>query len=219
MSAGGFRQRDFDLLREIGEGAGGGAHGEDADALWTRARALSDSLAHRLLGGGANTEVWGEHDPAQRGPFLWIRLKRTSATAFATHIGIFLSPGLCNLSIDLEKDPLDAGEAGETLDQFIDFFRDDAVALIDPPARPDLQVWTDTGNVAPAKGFAAVDFGGFMDANRDAGHPWPKAGYLMRADEVVGFGDGWVAEYHDRALVLLPVYDAMIRSYARQEQT
>lgn len=211
---GGFRRRDFELLRRIGEEDAAAASAQ-VDELWARTRTLIDALGHELLGGDAYATLWAEHDAAERGPFLWARMKRAAHKRFATHIGVFLSPGFCNLSIDLEKDPVDAGESAETLRQVFDFFRDDAVGLLDPPARPDLRVWTDTSNVVPAAEFAGVHFEAFMEANRDTGHPWPNVGYLPSADEVIGFGDRWVAECHARTVVLVPIYDAMIRSFGR----
>jgi len=212
--SGGFDRQDFDLLQRIGEDDSGTSAGEQADKLWSRTRTLVAALARQTFGDDAVVALWAEHDVAERGPFLWARMKRPAHADFATHIGVFLSPGFCNLSIDLEKDPLDAGESAETLDQVIEFFRDGAGDLIDPPARPDLRIWTDTENVIPAAGFADVDFDAFMQANRDRGHPWPNAGYLLSADEVIGFGDHWVAECQARAVVLVPIYDAMIDSVA-----
>lgn len=212
---GGFGREDFDLLQRIGEDD---PLSDDArrgvDLLWIKARRLADALAARLFGPeGFHATVWPDGEDGERGPFLWIRCKRAGNEGYATHIGVFLSPGFCNLALDLEKDPIEAGEAAEAVDQVLDFYRNEGAGLIDPPARPDLHVWTDAENVVPATGFAGVDFDAFMEDNRDAGHPWPKAGYLLSTDDVAGFGDDWVAECHARAVVLLPIYDAMIRSF------
>lgn len=211
---GGFHRQDFNLLRRLGEDDANGETTEDVDELWARTRTLIDALGRQLFGDDAQVELWAAHDPSERGPFLWARMKRAAHAPYATHVGVFLSPAFCNLSIDLEKDPLDAGESAETLDEVVDFFRHDAAGLIDPAPHPDLRVWTDTRNVVPATGFADVDFTAFMEANRDSGHPWPKAGYLLSADEVIDFGDRWVAECYARAVVLVPVYDAMIDSFS-----
>jgi hypothetical protein len=73
-------------------------------------------------------------------------------------------------------------------------------------------VWTDTENVVTPSEFREQDFDAFMERNRDSGHPWPKVGYLLDADAVVGFDDAWLREMHARAAVLVPVYEAMVRS-------
>lgn len=212
----GFSAEDFALLQRIGAGAAGGEElAVGADALWDKAGRLIARLGTGLFGGGGfSAALWPDGGDGERGPFLWGRIKRSGAERFATHIGVFLSSGLCNLAIDLEKDPLDAGESAESLAQILDFYRAEALGLMDPPARPDLCVWTDTRNVVPAGELAGVDFDDFMAANRDAGHPWPKVGYLLNAENVVDFGDDWLAEFHPRAVPLVPIYDAMLRSFA-----
>ena len=53
-----------------------------------------------------------------------------------------------------------------------------------------------------------------MGDNHDPGHPWPKAGYLLSVADVEGFADRWVEEYRERGAALVPIYDAMIRSFA-----
>jgi len=210
----GFTAADFDLLQRLGDDVGDGDAAANADALWHKTRRLIAQLGAGLFGDGLySAALWPDDDGGERGPFLWARLKRAGSERFATHIGVFLSPGLCNLAIDLEKDPLDAGESAESLAQVLDFYRAEALGLIDPPARPDLRVWTDTRNVIPAGDLGAVHFADFMAANSDAGHPWPKVGYLLSAENVVDFGDDWLAEYHPRAVPLVPIYDAMLRSF------
>jgi hypothetical protein len=211
----GFGSADFELLQRIGDGdEPDAATSEAAEALWTKAERLAGRLGAGLFDErGFHASVWPDRGDGERGPFLWARLKRAGNEAYATHIGVFLSPGFCNLSLDLEKDPLDAGQAGETLEQVLAFYRDGAAALLDPPVRPDLRVWTDTNNVVTPADFAGVDFDAFLAANRDAGHPWPKAGYLLNADLISGFGNDWLRRSHARADALVPIYDAMIRSF------
>ena len=88
-------------------------------------------------------------------------------------------------------------------------------SMFGPTTGGDLQVWTDTQNIVAATDFETVDFAAFMNANRDVAHPWPKVGYIFSADDVEGFGNRWVEEYRARAALLVVVYDAMIRSFAR----
>ena len=212
-SGGGFGAVVFELLNQLATGT---AANEAVDELWARARRLLGELGAGLFGeGDFSADLWpeGEGDDGDRGPFLWGRLKKAGNERFATHIGVFVAPGLCNLSIDLEKDLLDAGQAAESRKQFIGFCRTELPSMLRHSAPPDLQVWTDTRNVVEAAEFGAGDFAAFMDANRDAGHPWPKVGYILSADDVAGFGNAWVAEYRARAIPLVPIYEAMIRSF------
>ena len=210
----GFKSDDFELL---GEFEAGTVVDKLVDRLWTKAARLIGELAADLLGDGHyHADLWpeGDGDDGDRGPFLWARVKRAGNENYATHIGVFLAPALCNLSIDLEKDLLDAGQSGEVLEQVIEFFRSDLPAMLGSATRKDLQVWTDSQNVVAADNFEMIDFTAFMNANQDTGHPWPKVGYILSADEVKGFGDHWVGECRDRARFLVRVYDAMIRSFA-----
>lgn len=210
-----FTAADFSLLQRLGDDTAGGEDlAANTDALWDKTGRLIAELGVELFGaGGYSAALWPDGGDGERGPFLWARIKRSGGERFATHIGVFLSPDFCNLSIDLEKDLLDAGHSGETLAQVLDFYREDALGLINPPARPDLSVWTDTRNVVRAGEFGATHFfDDFMAANSDTGHPWPKVGYLLEATEVIAFGDDWFAEYAGRAVVLVPIYDAMLRS-------
>jgi hypothetical protein len=213
----GFESNDFDLLRRLGETADpDDALATDIDVLWAKAEYLIGALGTGLFGtGGFSFALWPDDEAGERGPFLWGRLKRAGQDGFATHIGLFLSPDFCNLAIDLEKDLVEAGESDETVAQVLAFYRSEAASLIDPPAHPEMRVWTDTRNVVPAAGYADIDFEAFMADNRDAGHPWPKVGYLLSADDVVRFGDGFVGECKARATALVPVYDAMIESFER----
>ena len=218
----GIGHGDFELLRQLEAGP----PTEDAvDELWARSHLLLGDLGNALFARhGHRADLWpeGAGDDGDRGPFLWGRLKRIGNERFATHIGVFVSPGLCNLSIDLEKDLLDAGQAPESLEQVVAFYRTRLAAILAEPGglgasaapmRTDLRVWTDSRNVVEASNFGAIDFAAFMDANQDAGHPWPKLGYIMSADEVVGFGDRWVDEYSVRGERLVVAYDAMIESF------
>lgn len=209
----GFEGAAFELLRELETGEAGD---EAVDKLWARTRRLFGDLGAGLFGEhDHHVDLWpeGAGDDGDRGAFLWGRLKRANNKRFATHIGVFLSPGLCNLSIDLEKDLLDAGQSDESLEQFVGFCGSELPSLFDPATRPDLQVWTDSQNVVAAAQFGTVDFAAFMDANRDADHPWPKIGYISSAEQVQGFGNDWVGEYRARARPLVATYDAMIRSF------
>ncbi|HEX9698776.1 MAG TPA: hypothetical protein VGD06_04875 [Acidobacteriota bacterium] len=214
--AGGFAPGDFELLGRLEsaeEELAGGVQ-ERADELWERAERLIGELGAALFGEGNQVAaLWPDGGDGDRGPFLWARIKRAGNERFATHLGAFLSPGSCNLSIDLEKDPLDAGESAERLEQVLDFYPDGLVSSLRPPLRPDLVVWTDPDNVVAAADFAAVDFDRFMAANADTGHPWPKVGYLLSAADVEELGEGWVEGCRARLAPLVPVYDAMIRSY------
>jgi hypothetical protein len=213
----GFGRREFELLRRLqsGEEQLAGGTQERVDELWERTDRLIGELGAALFGeGNQAAALWPDGDDGDRGPFLWARLKRAGNERFATHLGAFLSPDACNLSIDLEKDPLDAGESAERLEQVIDFYGDGLAAALRPPLRPDLLVWTDPENVVAAGEFATIDFERFMAANADAGHPWPKIGYLLSAGQVEAFGDRWVQECRTRLAPLVPVYDAMIRSFA-----
>jgi hypothetical protein len=212
-----FSVEDFELLRQLESGKEDLSGGLDdrTDRLWAKTEGLIGELGAALFGeGNQAAALWPDGDAGDRGPFLWARLKRAGNAQFATHLGAFLSPDACNLSIDLEKDPLDAGESAERLEQVIDFYGDGLAAALRPPLRSDLVVWTDPGNVFAVGDFATIDFERFMAANADAGHPWPKVGYLLNAAEVQAFGDRWVQECRTRLAPLVPVYDAMIRSFA-----
>jgi hypothetical protein len=176
-----------------------------------------DELGSGLFGAGRfQAAVWPEGgvDAGERGAFLWGRLKGAGAEGFATHIGVFVSAGLCNLSIDLEKDLLDARQSGESLAQVLEFFRSGLAATLGPTTPAALSVWTDTRNVVAARDFDSVDFSAFLNANRDADHPWPKIGYILTAEEVQGFGERWVEEYRSRGAPLIAVYETMIRTFA-----
>jgi hypothetical protein len=213
--AAGFGAEDFELLGQLGSGEGPSRGLRDrTDRLWAKAEGLVDELGARLFGAGNQAAaLWPDGGDGDRGAFLWARIKRSGNERFATHLGAFLSPDSCNLSIDLEKDPLDAGESAERLEQVIDFYRDGLVSALRPPLRPDLVVWTDPDNVVAAADFAAVDFDSFMAANADAAHPWPKVGCLLGTAEVQAFDERWVEECRARLAPLVPVYDAMIRSF------
>lgn len=209
----GFEPDDFELLEKFEAGI---ATEDLVDRLWRKAGRLIGKLGADLFGDGFyHADLWpeGDGDDGDRGPFLWARIKRTGNEKYATHIGVFLSPGLCNLSIDLEKDLLDAKQSGEILEQVIKFFRSDLPSMLGPATRKDLQVWTDSQNVVALDNFGSVDFTAFMNANQDSGHPWPKVGYILSAHDVEGFGDRWGEEYRQRAQYLVEVYDAMIRSF------
>lgn len=210
---GGFGAAAFELLNQLETDT---AASEAVDQLWVRARRLLRELGASLFGeADFSADLWpeGKGDDGNRGQFLWGRLKQAGNEQFATHIGVFLAPGLCNLSIDLEKDLLDAGQAAESLERFIEFCRAELPSMLRDSPNTDLQVWTDTTNVVAAAEFEAGDFSTFMAANRDASHPWPKVGYILSTDDVVRFGDTWVEEYHVRATRLVPIYDAMIRNF------
>ena len=218
MSFSGFTAADFELLGGLtGELNLAGELDDRTDELWAKARRSVGELGSRLFGDGrCHADLWpeGDGDDGDRGPFLWARLKRTGNERFATHIGVFISPDLCNLAIDVEKDLLDTGQSGESLEQVIEFCRSELGSMLGTTTGGDLQVWTDTHNVVAAADFEAVDFAVFMKANRDADHPWPKIGYTLSADDVEGFGNHWVEEYRARAASLVAVYDAMIRRFA-----
>ena len=213
--AGGFGAEDFELLRQLGSGEEPSRRMRNrTDRLWAKAEGLVDELGAALFGEGNHVAaLWPDGGDGDRGPFLWARIKRAGNERFATHLGAFLSPGSCNLSIDLEKDPLDAGESAERLEQVIDFYRGLLGSALRPPLRSDLLVWTDPGNVVAAGEFAAIDFDRFMAGNADAAHPWPKVGYLLSAADMEELGESWVEECRARLAPLVPVYDAMIRSY------
>ena len=219
---GGFGADDFALLEAMA--AAGSERSADlaerVDALWAKADRLVDALGAGLFDiGDYAASIWPDSDADERPPFIWARLKRAGNERYATHIGLFLSPGFCNLAIDLEKDPLDAGDSAETLDQVIEFYRSDFASTLAATERTDMRVWTDTRNVVGSAGFAAINFDRFMVDNRDEGHPWPKAGYLLSVADVEGFADRWVEEYRARGAALVPIYDAMIRSFGTAGRT
>ncbi len=204
----GYDATDFDLLRRA-------EHSDPVatDVLWEKTAAWIDRLGAALFGeGGFHAALWPDEDGDERPPFLWARLKRVGNEPFCTHIGVFLSPGFCNLSLDLEKDLLDAGASAESLAQVLDFYRGEFDAPSIDVGRSDMRIWTDTKNVIAAADRQGTDFDGFMAANRDAGHPWPKVGYLLTPEEVCGFGERWVEAYGERASALIPYYEAFIHS-------
>ena len=210
-----FTAADFALLEEMA--AAGPEHSVDlaerVDALWAKAERLVGELGAGLFGAeNYGAAIWPDSATDERLPFIWGRLKRVGNERYATHIGLFLSPGFCNLSIDLEKDPLDAGESAETLEQVVAFFGSQ-FASISKDLATDARVWTDTRNVVGTAGFAAINFDRFMADNHDADHPWPKVGYMFSAADVAGFAGRWVEEYRGRAAPLLPIYDAMINGF------
>ena len=210
----GFEPDDFELLEKFEAGI---ATDDLVDRLWRKAGRLIGKLGADLFGDGLyHADLWpeGDGDDGDRGPFLWARIKRVGKEQYATHIGVFLSPDLCNLSIDLEKDLLDAKQSGEILEQVIEFFCSDLPSMLDSATHTDLQVWTDSQNVVAVNNFRTVDFTAFMNGNQDAGHPWPKVGYILSAHDVESFGDRWVEEYRQRAQCLVGIYDAMIGSFA-----
>ena len=210
-----FTASDFDVLGRI-DAEPSAADSRQADDLWSKTTTMLDRLGADLFGAGeCVAALWPDSplDDGERGPFLWARLKRAGAEQFAMHLGIFVSPGFCNLALDLEKDLLDAGRSGERLEQVVGFYRDEIAPLVDASMPDELEIWTDTRNVVAAAAFPEVDFDAFMAANRDAGHPWPKIGYILDADAMLRFGDRWVEEMAARATPLLPIYDAMIRSF------
>ncbi len=212
-----FTVADFALLEEMADdGPEYSADlAEQADALWAKAERLVGELGAGLFGAeNYGVAIWPDSATDERLPFIWARLKRIRNQRYATHIGLFLSPGFCNLSIDLEKDPLDAGESAETLEQVLAFFSSQ-FASISRDLATDVRIWTDTRNVVGTAGFAAIDFDRFMADNHDADHPWPKAGYMFSAADVAGFAGRWVEEYRVRAAPLVPVYDAMINGFGR----
>ena len=212
----GFGTADFALLQEMAVADPGptGDLADPVDVLWAKADRLTNELGAGLFGeAGHSVAVWPDNyrDPCP--PFIWARLKRAGNERYATHIGLFLSPELCNLSIDLEKDPLDAGDSAETLEQVIEFYRSDFASTLTGTERTDIRVWTDTRNLVSSIGFAAIDVDRFMADNHDPDHPWPKAGYILSAADVAGFASRWVEEFRQRAAPLVPIYDAMIRSF------
>jgi hypothetical protein len=212
-----FTTADFALLEEMADGGTEHSPGpaERVDALWAKAERLVGELGAGLFGAeNYSAAIWPDSATDERLPFIWARLKRVGNQRYATHIGLFLSPGFCNLSIDLEKDPLDAGESAETLEQVVAFFSSH-FASISRDLATDLRVWTDTRNVVGTAGFAALDFDRFMADNHDADHPWPKVGYMFSAADVAGFAGRWVEEYRGRAAPLVPIYDAMIQGFGR----
>ncbi len=212
----GFGAEDFAILEGMAaaDSRPTGDLADRVDALWAKAERLVDELGAGLFGEAGHTAaVWPDNDDDERPPFIWARLKRAGNERYATHIGLFLSPGSCNLSIDLEKDPLDAGDSAETLDQVIEFYRSDFASTLTETERMDIRVWTDTRNVVGTVGFASIDFDRFLADNRDPGHPWPKTGYVLSVADVERFAPRWVEEYRERAAPLVPIYDAMIRSF------
>ena len=214
----GFGAEDFALLEAMA--AAGSEQPADlagrTNALWAKVDRLVHGLGDALFeAGNYGASIWPDNDADERLPFIWARLKRSASESFSTHIGLFLSPAFCNLSIDLEKDPLEAGESAETLDQVIEFFRSRFPLMSSELGTTDLRVWTDTRNIVGTAGFAAIDFERFMADNHDAEHPWPKVGYILSARDVAGFADRWVEEYVARAAPLVPIYDAMISSFGR----
>jgi len=214
-----FTTADFELLEEMDTaGPDRSVHlTERADALWAKAERLVGELAAGLFGAdNYSAAIWPDSAGEERLPFIWARLKRSGNQSYATHIGVFLSPGFCNLSVDLEKDLLDAGESAETLEQVVGFFGSQ-FASISRDLATDVRVWTDTRNVVGVAGFAALDFDRFMADNHDADHPWPKVGYMFTAADVAGFAERWVEEYRGRAAPLVPMYDAMINGFGRAQ--
>lgn len=211
----GFSVSDFALLENMA--AGDGEIVDGVDELWAKASRLIVELGGRLADEpGFAAAIWPDRADDERLPFIWARLKRPENAAFATHIGLFLSPRLCNLGIDLEKDLIDAGDAAERLEQVMSFYGGPVRARIEALSRPDLMVWTDSVNKVPARSFSGVSLKAFMASNKDLGHPWPRIGYLFDARQVCGFGDGWVDAMAERAVELVPIYDAMIRAYGRR---
>ncbi len=215
----GFSAADFHLLEEMARPGAPGEPDRNArvEALWAKATRLVTQLGDRLFVDDRFTaDVWPDTAEDERLPFIWARLKRAENARFATHIGLFLSPDQCNLCIDLEKDLLDAGAAGERLEQVLEFYRGQLAERTASLNRSDVRVWTDADNVVSAVEFPSVDFGRFMEANTDTDHPWPRVGYLFDAAEVQAFADRWVEEMTLRAGELAPVYDAMTRAYRRE---
>lgn len=212
----GFGAADFALLEgmAVADSDRTGDLADRIDVLWAKADRLANELGVALFGEAGHTAaVWPDNYRDECPPFIWGRLKRAGNERYATHIGWFLSPESCNLSIDLEKDPLDAGDSAETLDQVIEFYRSEFASTLTGIERMDIRVWTDARNVVGTVGFSAIDFHRFMADNHDPDHPWPKTGYTLSAADVEGFASRWVEEFRQRAAPLVPIYDAMIRSF------
>ena len=223
----GFDILDFDTLREMGHVPGllepvaatsEGHHldsiGHRVDRLWAKMDRLVETLAGRLFGGGGFTSaLWPDSPNNTRLPFLWARMKRSEGVAFASHLGIFISASHCNICVDLEKDLLDSKGSLEDVDQVVDFYRLELQAALGANVETALRVWTDLENIERAGNFGAVDFSCFMNNCQDRDHPWPKIGYLLDEKEIRDFGNSWVGECEQRLGSLIPVYDAMIRTF------
>ena len=183
------------------------------DATWRRLECSLSRVGSSLLPEGHQAALWPWREGEALFPFVWGRIKAADWSEFATHLGLFLSPGYCNVCIDLEKDPLDAGESAETLEQVLSYFSGGEwkTALGEHP--DDLQLWTDSRNVVTLAGFEETGFDAFMAANQDPSHPWPKLGYLPDAQKVAAYGEHLDDELEARFRTLAPVYRAMLDSF------
>ena len=190
-----------------------GELGEELDLVWEGTRRLLEQVGRRVLPNGFELELWPWREGDDLFPFVWARLKEDGLARFATHLGLFLSPTHCNCSIDLEKDPLDAGESAETLEQVLAYYEGGEWARYLTDSHPDLRLWTDTLNVVTPVELEERGVAAFMAANRDPAHPWPKVGYLLEAEQVAAFGDRLADELEARFASLLPVYRSMIASF------
>lgn len=209
-----FGERDFAVLETLAQ--------QDAPPPLDSPLAHGAQRAHdngrQLLQRGADAagrpelhlSVWPWRSDEELFPFVWGRYKLESARPWAAHIGVFLSPGGCNCALDLEKDPLDAGEANESLSEVLAFYRDRRSDLFSDLDDRHLGVWTDDVNVVGVEDFLVADFDRFMGAHRDAGHPWPRIGYRFAPDDPRFTPERQVASLGAWLDRLLPLYEELL---------
>ncbi|MFW6198461.1 MAG: hypothetical protein ACOC5E_01420 [Acidobacteriota bacterium] len=182
------------------------------DDLWGRVESALQRATGQL-DDEWRVDLWPWNLEGDRFPFVWARCKLDEADEFAAHLGAFLSPGHCNLCLDLEKDALDDGSAAETLDQVRGFWRGPVAPLLRAAEDPRLKVWTDPDNVVAPEIYVEEGLGELLSRNNDPEHPWPRVGYLPSRQSLVGVED-LVALLVDRFRTLAPLYRGQI-AYCR----
>lgn len=181
---------------------------EALDDLWDRTgTALRE--ATEGLDGNWRVELWPWRLQGDHFPFVWARCKLSDAGEFAAHLGVFLSPGHCNVCLDLEKDAIDDHSAAETLEQVRSFWRGPVVQLLTAAEDRRLKVWTDPDNVVAPAVYVEEGLDELMARNNDPEHPWPRVGFLPPRQALVD-ADDLAALLTDRLQSLAPVYRGQI---------
>lgn len=215
MPTRGFDADDFELLERLGEANRvevDADTAERADAAWERVEAVLRDAVVRTEAPGLSIDVWPWREGSNTNGFVWARLKRPDARSFATHLGVFLAPGDCNISLDLEKDRIEEGSSRESLEDVLDFYGDTGRPVLGGVEDPDIRIWTDADNVLELEEFLDEDLATFMDRNQDSEHPWPKLGYRLPAERLASAPDEQARLFGSRLESLVPVYDALVRS-------